>query len=77
MDEIERDLRSELDRVNFSPGHFLASLGAGLPSEPIVSRAATGRPPRYRGRPSMRSPMIVRWTSLVPPAIDAAFDHSH
>jgi hypothetical protein len=25
----------------------------------------------------MRSPMIVRCTSLVPPAIDAAFDHSH
>jgi len=34
-------------------------------------------PARYRGRPSMRSPMIVRCTSLVPPAIDAAFDHSH
>src|SRR5262249_57408174 len=29
------------------------------------------------GSPSIRSPMIVRWTSLVPPAIDAAFDHSH
>src|SRR6185295_3652582 len=31
----------------------------------------------YRGSPSSRSPMIVRCTSEVPPAIDAAFDHSH
>ena len=29
------------------------------------------------GRPRMRSPMIVRCTSDVPPAIDAAFVHSH
>src|SRR4051812_1346020 len=32
---------------------------------------------QLRGSPRMRSAMIVRWISLVPPAIDAAFDHSH
>ncbi len=33
--------------------------------------------PGQRGRPRMRSPMMLRCTSDVPPAIDAAFDQSH
>ena len=55
-----------------SEGHRLRGIVRGAPS----GAAAVGRGPQ-RGRPRMRSPMMVRWISEVPPAMEAALDHSH
>src|SRR5207342_224220 len=56
---------------------FRTSFDFGVDKVPYRHLVDAKTSDRYRGRPRIRSPMMLRWTSDVPPAIDAALDHSH